>query len=88
MKIILIGFIMFLNASLIIAQNEPDNSIRRPTNIIYLNLLGAVLVSIDYEKLIPLNKKLILSNRFYTNLFFPKEAIILFPIGLSFGLTI
>ena len=32
------------------------------------------------------SKKMIF--RFYTNLFFPEEAIILSPIGLSFGLTI
>ena len=82
MKIILIGFIMYLNASLIIAQNEPENSILRPTNNIYLNLLGAVtLVSIDFEKLIPLNKKLILSNRFYTNLFFPRKQLFCLRLG-------
>lgn len=55
---------MYLNASLIIAQNEPDNSIRRPTNNIYLNLLGdASIFSINYEKLFLIDKGFALSSK-------------------------
>lgn len=64
MKNILIGFILYFDIIALKAQIVLDSNILRPTNNIYLNLLGAVtLVSIDYEKLIPLTKKFILSNK-------------------------
>ncbi len=50
MKKILFGFISYFNISGLMAQIEQESIILRPTNNIYLNLLGdASIFSLNYE---------------------------------------
>lgn len=64
MKKILIGFILYFNISGLMAQIEQESIILRPTNNIYLNLLGdASIFSLNYEKLYPIRKKVIIASK-------------------------
>lgn len=64
MKTKLISVIILFKIWVLEAQTELDSNFHRPTNNIYLNLLGdASIVSLNYEKLFPIDKGFIIAAK-------------------------
>lgn len=60
----ILTILLILYAAILTSQDSGDSYLTRPLNGVYLNLLGdASVISINYEKLFPMNKNIFITSK-------------------------